>query len=338
VAPKPVVTISGNPNGCLNALSTFSIPQATGVSYQYAVTNGVITNQSPGHFDVLWISNGTHQVTVDAVNLQTGCQSQNRMDVTIDPLPVPVVDASMFSGCSPMHVSFADNADSSDYHYTWNFGDGSLSYMANPDHIFSRSGQFPIEVIVTNASGCKDSAVSIVNVFPSPVSEFVPSDDKIYAEYQELTFDNRSQGAVSYQWNFGNGDSSIAFEPSKLFDSPGKYDITLDVTNSYGCRHSTHRLVEVIVPENIFIPNAFTPDGDAKNDYFSVAFHNISEAHIAIFNRWGELIYETDDMDFRWDGKYNGSRIQNEVYVYVINAVGLYGTSINRIGHVTVIK
>jgi gliding motility-associated-like protein len=332
VPPKPNVGIAGNPMGCLNRRSNYTISQSPGTTYQYSATNGIVTSQTNGSIEVLWTSNGQHSLTVNAVNNTTGCQSQNTMDVLIDPLPYPVVDANSLSGCSPLGISFTNNTDSPDYHYTWSFGDGSLAFLANPTHEFGGSGSFPVKVIVTNNSGCMDSAISSVNVFPSPVSKFATVNEKVYAEFQEVSFNNSSQGAVSYQWNLGNGDSTTTFEPSVIYDTPGKYVVTLDVINSYGCRHSSSKTIEVIVPENVFIPNAFSPNGDTKNDYFTVKFHNIVEAHTAIYNRWGELIYQTNDMNFQWKG--NG--VQGEVYVYIIDAVGYYGTQIRRVGSVTV--
>jgi len=332
VPPKPNVGIAGNPSGCLNQRSLYTVSQTPGTTYQYSATNGIVTSQSNGNIEVLWTSNGVHTLTVNAISNQSGCQSQNTMDVVIDPLPVPVVASNSFTGCSPLGVSFTNNTDSSLYHYTWSFGDGSLAFLANPTHEFTGNGTFPIKVIVTNTSGCIDSAMSSVNVFPSPVSKFATLNEKVYAEYQEVNFNNISQGAVSYQWNLGNGDSTTTFEPSVIYNTPGIYTVTLDVVNSYGCRHTSRKTIEVIVPENVFIPNAFSPNGDTKNDYFSVGFRNIVKAHTAIYNRWGELIFQTNDMDFKWDG--NG--VQGEVYVYIIDAVGYYGTQIRKIGSVTV--
>jgi gliding motility-associated-like protein len=214
-----------------------------------------------------------------------------------------------------------------------------MSFDPNPDHIYMQTGTYPVQVTVTNTAGCRDTASSMVSVFPQPVSDFSTANGvtKIYADYQEVEFTNLSQGAVSYQWNFGNGNTSAVFEPELIYNDPGLYNVTLEVVNNKGCRHVSAKRIEVIVPENVFIPNAFTPNDDFKNDLFTVKFQNIVQAHISIYNRWGELIYSTDNMDFEWDGKINGRTVQNDVYVYLIDAIGYYGDIIRKTGKITVL-
>jgi gliding motility-associated-like protein len=95
--------------------------------------------------------------------------------------------------------------------------------------------------------------------------------------------------------------------------------------------------LEVIVPEDIYVPNTFTPNDDSMNDYFSVYYKNINSATISIFDRWGEKIYESNDKDFKWDGKYKGRKIQHDTYIYNIDAIGYYGTPINKMGRLTVL-
>jgi hypothetical protein len=97
-----------------------------------------------------------------------------------------------------------------------------------------------------------------------------------YVGGTDLTFNNQSQGASQYQWDFGNGDMSTDFEPDYSYGSPGLYKITLVSTNAYGCSDTSTSVLDVRLPEDLYVPNAFTPNGDAINDYFSIAERNIN--------------------------------------------------------------
>ena len=225
------------------------------------------------------------------------------------------------------------------YNYTWSFGAGANSNQANPTHTFNNSGVYPVNVVVTNNTGCIDSASAVVNVFPVPSSLFniLNYGEIVYSELQQVYLTNSSNGAISYSWDFGNGDTSNIFEPLYTYNKPGVYNINLEVVNSNGCRHSMMRNIEVIVPEDVYVPNTFTPNDDSNNDYFSVKYKNITSATVYIFDRWGEMIYESNDMDFKWTGTFKDRMIQNDVYVYMIKAIGYHGTVINKTGKLTVL-
>jgi gliding motility-associated-like protein len=214
-----------------------------------------------------------------------------------------------------------------------------MSYEPNPVHTYSGEGIYSIKVIATNNTGCRDSSNAFVRVHPKPNSDFMllNGTEQVYSELEQIDLQNRSAGAIRYLWDFGNGDVSQSFEPHYQYQEPGFYNITLSVMNSFGCTDILAKRVEVIVPEQIFVPNAFTPNGDSKNDYFTVAYNNIEQANIKIFNRWGELIFESNDLHFRWNGDFENRIVQNEVYVYLIDAVGYYGTQISKSGKITVL-
>jgi len=196
-----------------------------------------------------------------------------------------------------------------------------------------------VQVIATNNTGCADTASSTVHVYATPISNFLFHNgvEQVYADMQAIQMVNTSFGAITYAWDFGNGENSNEFEPELYYSNPGYYNISLVVENEFGCRDTAYKQIEVIVPEQIFSPNAFTPNGDTKNDYFSVAYNNIVSAKVRIFNRWGEEIYYTEDLDFKWDGTYKGRAVQDAVYVYTIDAIGYYGTTYHKTGRINVV-
>jgi gliding motility-associated-like protein len=335
----PDVNIAGNITGCTNTNSIYTLPQMPGITYQYSIVGGNILSNNNGNLNIDWTNTGNNSISVLATNNLSGCAAQNTFNVSVPVLPQPYINANSFFGCPPLNVTFYNNQPGSNCIYTWDFGDGGTSINVNPAHTFSLSGTFPVKVIVTNAVGCTDSARGAVTVFPSPFSNFdiLNDGDKVYAEFQNVQLSNRSNGADVYSWNLGNGVTTDEFEPQFSYDKPGVYTISLDVENIYGCHNIISKTIEAIVPEDIFVPNTFTPNDDNTNDFFSVAFKNINSATIFIFDRWGEMIYKSEDMNFKWNGLYQGRKIEHDDYVYLIEATGYYGTKINRTGKLTVI-
>jgi gliding motility-associated-like protein len=154
----------------------------------------------------------------------------------------------------------------------------------------------------------------------------------------DLTLTNNSVGAVTYAWDFGNGDNSTDFEPTYQYTKPGVYNITLISTNAWGCTDTSNSILDVRLPEDLYVPNAFTPNGDAINDYFSIAQRNITDLKVFIYDRWGEQVYKSDNVNFAWDGTYNGEPVKMDVYVYLIKAYGFHGKSYELRGTVTVVR
>ena len=340
VAPKPTVAIAGNQTACLNNTATYTVNETSDNYYQYTATNGIIQSNNGGTLQINWQTAGQHAIYAYAVNANTGCDTTVMRIVQVDSIPKPVIRTAGAAGCSPLSVTFNNLTSTNINNYLWSFGDGSISVEPNPQHVFTDDGNFQVRLYASTPSGCTDSSDAMVFVYPTPSSDFdfQFGIQKVYAEIGEVNLLNTSEGAMSYLWNLGNGNVSQLFEPPVFtYDAPGTYDITLSVVNAWGCTDQIVKRVEVIVPELIFVPEAFTPNGDTRNDYFSIACNNIVSANIRIFNRWGEKIYESDDMNFRWDGFYKNQSVQNEVYVYQIDAVGYHGTQIRKIGKVTVV-
>jgi gliding motility-associated-like protein len=156
-------------------------------------------------------------------------------------------------------------------------------------------------------------------------------------------FFNASQNATTYYWDFGDGETSTTFSPSHTYsNTPGEYTVTLYATNDGGCADSA-MLSVTVKDELIFhVPNAFTPDGDAYNNTFKPVFYSGYDPHnytLTIYDRWGEVIFESHNTDFGWDGTYHSEMAKEGFYTWTIRfkATGndrkfLYN------GHVTLIR
>jgi gliding motility-associated-like protein len=342
VNPKPIVQVTGVGTGCISSqVYTFSTYPQFNVSYQWSVAGGnIISGNNTPTITVKWTTPGFNSVSVTATNTLTGCDSSMTIPVLVDSLAAPVISAASLSGCTPVVMNFMGNSLNPSYHYVWHYGDGSFGTGPNPVHQYTIPGTYPVQLIATNNTGCADTVSGFVTVFPTPQASFNTyyGTGIYYATLSTLTLDNYSTGANQYSWNFGNGDTSSLFEPYYQYESPGDYTITLTVANQYGCVSIATAELEVKVPEQIYIPNAFTPNNDMLNDFFSVSAMNITSLQVAIFNRWGQSIYHSDSPSFKWDGTYNGNPAAEGVYVYSIDAIGFHGDKFQKTGTVTLVR
>jgi gliding motility-associated-like protein len=342
VNAKPHPSLLGDSVGCVsNILNQYSTQAQTGYSYSWSVVNGtILSGNGSSHVTVIWTGTGTNNLMLTVTNTSTGCDSSVSIPIHVEAMPEPVITTSGAAGCVPIHVAFNPNPYSADYHYSWNFGDSYTSVSANPSHDYEHPGSYNVRLIVTNSTGCVDTAFTAVSTYPNPTAGFNLSynNDVYYAHLTELALTNTSSGATQYLWDFGNGDSSDLYQPNYEYVIPGIYTITLTATNQWGCRDVTTFPIEVKLPEDLYVPSAFTPNGDNKNDVFSAKMNNVTKLSVQIFNRWGERIFESDKPDFAWDGTENGRNCQEDVYVYHISATGYHGKDLSLIGSVTLAR
>jgi len=340
---KPHPVINGSGVGCISAAQyQYTCPAEPAVTYQWAITGGsIVSGNGTNTITTRWLTPGNNTITVTAINVVTGCDSTVTQMVLVDSMAVPVISANGLQGCAPVQLSCSANVPDPDYLYTWKFGDGMASYTYSTSHQYLVPGTYTLSLIVTNNTGCADTATAQVSVYDVPQADFIlthTGGDIYYIGLSTLNLENITTGAVSYLWDFGNGDTSTMFEPGYEYTVPGKYCVRLTAENTYGCISSATRCLEVKLPETIYIPNSFTPNGDSRNDVFEIKLQNITDLKVVIYDRWGQQIYYSNDPNFQWDGSYHGRRAQNDVYVYVIEAVGIHGKQLRFKGAVTMLR
>ncbi|MFO7827259.1 MAG: gliding motility-associated C-terminal domain-containing protein, partial [Bacteroidales bacterium] len=150
----------------------------------------------------------------------------------------------------------------------------------------------------------------------------------------------------SYLWNFGDGNTSIATNVTHYYEKPPddeipkEFDITLIVTNSQGCVDSLvkEKAVKIIGEGEIAFPNAFTPNEDGINDTFKPVAKGVIKYELLIYNRWGELIFKTNDLDEGWDGRIGGQYAKSDVYVWKATGNFTNGRAFEMAGDVTLIR
>ena len=282
-------------------------------------------NQSSGADAYYWsFGNGQYSNQVNPVTTYTGINNYiiklisvnqyNCFDTAIDVyrvfnVPHADFDINTTKGCQPFGTSFT-NKSSYATEYRWVFGDGENSDIENPTHTYNLYGKFSVKLIAIEGGKCFDSITKTdaVEVFIKPTAGFT---FKLDPNYYSATFTNTSTNALSYFWDLGDGRTSNNVTPeSKYYATFGEFKTTLIATSEHGCKDTFENTI--LIPEymkGLFLPNAFTPDyGADPVRVFKPAGLHLETYHLEIFNKWGELIWETRELDSDgiptkgWDG------------------------------------
>ncbi|MFM8918148.1 MAG: PKD domain-containing protein, partial [Bacteroidota bacterium] len=246
VNPDPTANYTvNNITACdSNTVFQFSSAALGASSHQWIFSNGSTSTQiNPA---VTFGAYGTYGVTL-VVTSAAGCSDtiSNSNQITITPPVAPSVTVNSTNGCAPFAATFnstTPNAAS----WMWSFGDGTTSNLEDPSHTYQQTGTYNVSLTVVTTTGCTTS-VSLPNyitVNPAPVPSFTIGNTVSCAPVQTL-FTNTSNGAVSYNWTFGNGTSSNIASPTANFTVSGNYDVTLTATSANGCTASITQQVNV---------------------------------------------------------------------------------------------
>lgn len=285
------------------------------------------------------------------------CFSYDSAKIHIEPRP-PEADFSFDPqfGCAPLTVHFTNlsqNTRIDKSNFVWQFGDNqAISNAINPNYTYYEPGIYSVKLEVTNQDGLSDAVLKtqIIEVYPRPMVSFDIRPTTVSIPDDPIYITNFSRGAIDYYWDFGDGGTSFEFEPSYAYSDTGSYDITLIGISSRGCQDTMKlaNVVQVVNAQKVNIPNAFTPSlegpsngsiyAEGRNDVFYPITEGVIQYKMQIFNRWGELIFETGDRNHGWDGYYNGRICPQDVYIYKIDFRYLDGVEESKFGDVTLIR
>ena len=187
-------------------------------------------------------------------------------------------------------------------------------------------------------NGCKDSTTKKITVFAKPNAKFSVTPNPVITS--DSAFFTYTGGSVvnKYSWSFGDGKSSILSNPVHVYDKGNSYQVWLTVANSDGCLDSIVEIVLVEDDDEVFIPNVFTPNDDLRNDIFKVIITTAKDFSMTIYNRWGGLVFESNNFNVGWDGISNGVICPEGVYVYVVTFKNARGLEKKLHGTLTLIR
>ncbi|MBI5541592.1 MAG: gliding motility-associated C-terminal domain-containing protein [Bacteroidia bacterium] len=255
--------------------------------------------------------------------------------------------ADVTSDCAPLTVSFNEVSPIIGQTYIWNFGDdnsSNTSIIKNPQHIYEVPGTYDVSLTVTSMGGCTSYSEipEMIHVYPNPDAKFITNPIAVNIINPSVNFINLSTDANDYLWYFGDGDSTSEVNPHHIYlNIPNQYIVTLIALNSYGCSDTTKSNMNVSGDYTFYAPSAFSPDADDRNEVFKVYATNIDFESFKLFivDRWGEIIFNTNDINTGWDGRAKGSElVQVGSYTWMASFKDMNGVTRNKTGAVTVIR
>jgi PKD repeat protein len=369
-----VTLIASSDNKCKDTATTkvyiFPQPKAefilTPSHLYYPDAEVLLYNQTnAGIFDYLWnfkdgqttterdpISHkyatwGNYLVHLEARN-QRCSDSISHMLRIYPPVPIPEFGQPA-PGCVPHTIQFTDQSIWATS-WLWEFDDGGTSTEQNPSHTFLKGGRYNVKLTVSGEGG-SSYIYHDVEVYPAPTAVFSVYPPIAMLPDAKVQFYNTSLLGTSYLWDFGDGQQSAEFEPNHQYSSLGEYNVSLSVWTEHGCFDSMliQKAVTVVGEGGIIFPNAFTPNKDVPvpgtystpdlvNEVFHPYWRGVTSYHLEVYNRWGEKLFETDDINEGWNGYYKGNLCKTDVYVWYAKGKYTNGKTFNLAGNVTLLR
>jgi len=282
-------------------------------------------------------TSGWHQVI-----LNDNCSVQTAKDsVFINVRAKTMVKMAGFQipvcyGSTVLILAKATGGDSLHYSFTWPYDNASGKLLITKLY---KSGWHKV-ILNDNCTPMPANDSVFIDVLPKPVPDFSILNRKPYVQDTLFRFWNLSKYATSYAWSFGDSSSSNpATNPTHLYTDTGTYRITLIAANSQGCSDTTFGHIHIFSKYiNIYIPNTFSPNSDGINDEFLIKGLGFINYHYTIYNRWGELLFESIDTRKNWDGSFKGQPVIDGVYLFMLTVTDQFGNFHYYSGNINVLR
>jgi gliding motility-associated-like protein len=321
------------------------------------------TGGTPG-YQILWFPNGitpvppitgsplTVQPTTTTnylvqVSDSKNCRSlRDTIKITVHPLPTALFTVDPPVGCQGMCVSFSDisliSSTTGDVieRSHWVYGDNTFETQTNPTHCYQDAGNYNVRLVSETNYGCKDTVTlnNVIKVNPNPQVEFTFGPQPTSLVDPKIQFQIAELENNLYYWDLGDGTITTELNPLHTYKDTGKYCVKLRQISENGCPDSLIQCVVISPNFTMFIPSAFTPNGDLINDTFTVVSEYLSDYNIVIMDRWGQLVFASSSLDNQWDGIFKGDEAAEGVYTWVIRATDVTGKTYRKNGQVSLIR
>jgi gliding motility-associated-like protein len=301
-----------------------------------------ITNTATGVFDPATAGPGNHVITYTITGL---CGNTDTDTIQVMASPVISFTSDTTQGCEPTTINFISTTNQPGGRCSWTFGDGNTSTNCNPSNTYVYAGNYNVTFTYSNAIGCTSTITqpNYITIHSQPVAAFIATPQPTTIVDPEVHFLDYSTGVIdTWLWNFGMIGSSSQQNPIYVFPDTGSYPVQLIVTNTHGCADTAIRNIIIDQIVLFYAPNAFTPNSNGLNDQFRVYGDGIDKStfEMRIFNRWGEMIFKSNDYYVGWNGAKNntGALVQQDVYVWKVTFKDFTGKKQEHYGHVTLVK
>lgn len=332
-------TVHAMPNGSLNTPPTnllceggvVTLSATGGATYQWFVNGGAIAGANSASYSAT--QPGIYTVNLASVN---GCIAPAAGTVTLQLVRKPTVGFTFDKYCAGFPTQFTDQsntANSNVVSYSWTFGQGQgTSILQNPVYTFPTASTYSVSLTVTPVA-CPSLATSVTK----PVSTVTPPANQRYVslnavENRNLDLDARLFGGATYLWSPPTGLNNPAI-PSPVFNHNTEVDYLITITTGIGCVVKDTQLVRIFKEKEIYVPKGFSPNGDGSNDKIFPRLVGVKTlTYFKVYNRWGQLIFMTTNINEGWDGTFKGVKQPIEGYVWIAEGIDIDNNSIKRTG------
>lgn len=333
VSPIPVINVPLFVNTCEGEEITLTATGAQNISWD----NGIINGES-------FIPVGSQNYTVTGTNA-AGCSNSEIVSVNVQQPPVIDVTIDNPLGCTPHEVILHNNVDGTTT-TIWELSNGLTLTGNTVANTFTQGGIYDIEVTAVSEFGCVSttSFIEAIEIISSPFAQFETNQSLYTSIDNQVTFTNNSTNATEYLWIFYDGTTSTQSAP--IFELPeegiGNYSTILIAYNDFGCTDTMRLSIPMEQELIFFIPNTFTPDGDEFNQSLKPVFYSgldVYDFEFKIFNRWGELLFVTNNPFIGWDGTYGNYNVQEGTYIWTLEFRSINNDAhLQYNGHINVLK
>ncbi|MEO6882593.1 MAG: gliding motility-associated C-terminal domain-containing protein [Bacteroidia bacterium] len=327
----PVITVNPSPANICQGSSTILTANGA-VTYAWIPNTGLSSTTGSS---VTASPASTITYTVTGTNA-AGCSNNITVKVIVNPKPIidslsAIVSPPLCKGMKGSISGIVVTGGTSPYTYLWTpTGQNTVNATG------LAAGSYTLTV--TDASGCTANSGPYILTNSSVTASFIANPDSGIAPLQ-VNFTNTSTGANSYEWYLGNGDTTNATNPNTTYQNTGAYNVELIATNANGCKDTAYGKIDVYGQSILIIPNVFSPNGDGKNDLFTVKSSGIVALHGEIFDRWGIKLYSWDGSSGGWNGvNTSGVEVPAGTYYYLITATGVDGKKYVEKGYLTLLR
>lgn len=334
ICPGGAAPVSAQGSGGDGGMYTYSWSPAAGL----ANPNASMTSASPT------------QTTTYVVTVSDQCGSPvatSSVIITVLPLPTISVSPSVFNGCEDLCVTFTGMSAPAAASWIIDFGDNTTDNTLNPTHCYTDAGQYNVTYDVTDVYGCVNTITyqNMIEVYPTPIAGFTVSPQFTSVLNPVITFTpNCINCDTTHYWMGDTADSHVVNWATTFtwdYQDTGTFWIVQYVVSDNGCFAWDSQYVYIEPDYSFYAPNAFTPNGDGRNDEFLVFGEGIdnTEFEMYVFDRWGNLIFVSKDIYKGWDGTRNGGPLsQIDTYVWEVKFKDLTGNPHKYLGHVNLIR
>ena len=311
--------------------------------WKFGDTN-LSNEQNPTH---MYESAGNYSVEL-VVTDTIGCQDSTMYDLVWFPVPpLIIIDPSNVVGCPPVDVFLENLSNPVDttYEIVWDFGDGTVGEGISPSHVYEEAGLYTVGIQITSPIGCytEDVFDELIEIDSQVVADFSFGPDSITNLQPSVQFNNTSRHDASWEWWIEDFQYYDQMEnPTVVFPDTGQFLVQLVSTHLWGCTDTTYQVVDVRPEVKHFMPNAFSPNGDGQNEEFGPVgfFVGMDNYQLSVINRYGELIFQSNNPQDKWNGRrFNTGKLsQRGVYTYRVTYSEPRGDTKEFTGFVTLIK